>query len=79
MEKTLTENGIMVDTAPTGTWITAAAWAESLIAFNAFADTDWSIESETECRAVIIVSGDAYTYEITDGDRTVEAISIFGL
>ena len=34
MEQTLTENGIIVDTAPVGTWTTAAAWAESLIMFN---------------------------------------------
>jgi len=64
MEQTLTENGIIVDTAPVGTWTTAAAWAESLIMFNAFAETTWSVESKTDNTAIIIVQGDAYTYEI---------------
>ena len=64
MEQTLTENGIIVDTAPVGTWTTAAAWAESLIMFNAFAETTWSVESKTDSTAIIIVQGDAYTYEI---------------
>ena len=64
MEQTLTENGIIVDTAPAGTWTTAAAWAESLIMFNAFAETTWTVESKTDNTAIIIVQGDAYTYEI---------------
>ena len=64
MEQTLTENGVIVDTAPVGTWTTAAAWAESLIVFNAFQDTCWSVESKTDTTAIIIVQGDAYTYEI---------------
>jgi hypothetical protein len=64
MEQTLTENGVIVDTAPAGTWTTAAAWAESLIRFNAFHDTCWSVESKTDTTAIIIVQGDAYTYEI---------------
>ncbi len=64
MEQTLTENGVIVDTAPVGTWTNAAAWAESLIKMNAFADTYWSVESMTDNSAVIIVQGDAYTYVI---------------
>jgi hypothetical protein len=76
MEQTLTENGIIVDTAPVGTWTTAAAWAESLIRFNAFAETTWSVESKTDSSAIIIVEGDAYTYGITEGDRTMKTSAI---
>jgi hypothetical protein len=76
MEQTLTENGIIVDTAPVGTWTTAAAWAESLIRFNAFEDTCWSVESKTDNTAIIIVEGDAYTYGITEGDRTMKTSAI---
>ena len=64
MEQTLTENGIIVDTAPVGTWTTAAAWAESLMMSNAFEDTCWSVESKTDSTAIIIVQGDTYTFEI---------------
>ena len=76
MEQTLTENGIIVDTAPAGTWTTASAWAESLIRFNAFAETTWSVESKTDSSAIIIVEGDAYTYGITEGDRTMKTSAI---
>jgi hypothetical protein len=64
MEQTLTENGHVIDVAPAGTWKTASAWAESLIRFNAFEDTTWSVETKTDTTAIIIISGDAYTYEI---------------
>ena len=76
MEQTLTENGIIVDTAPAGTWTTAAAWAESLIRLNAFAETTWSVESKTDSSAIIIVQGDAYTFGITEGDRTMKTSAI---
>ena len=76
MEQTLTENGIIVDTALVGTWTTAAAWAESLIRFNAFVETTWSVESKTDSTAIIIVQGDAYTYGITEGDRTMKTSAI---
>jgi len=76
MEQTLTENDIIVDTAPVGTWTTAAAWAESLIRFNAFAETSWSVESKTDTTAIIIVEGDAYTYAMTEEDRTMKTSAI---
>jgi hypothetical protein len=76
MEQTLTENDIIVDTAPVGTWTTAAAWAESLIRFNAFEETCWSVESKTDTTAIIIVEGDAYTYAMTEEDRTMKTSAI---
>ena len=36
----------------------------SKMLFNAFAETTWSVESKTDSTAIIIVQGDAYTYEI---------------
>jgi len=76
MEQTLTENGVIVDTAPAGTWTTAAAWGESLIRFNAFAETSWSVESKTDTTAIIIVEGDTYTFAITEEDRTMKTSAI---
>jgi uncharacterized protein YqgV (UPF0045/DUF77 family) len=76
MEQTLTENGVIVDTAPAGTWTTAAAWAESLIMFNAFAETCWSVEAKTDTTAIIIVQGDTYTFAITEEDRTMKTSAI---
>lgn len=72
----LLEDGKAVDTAPVGTWPTAKEWAESLIRFNSFSDSAWTVESHTDATAVIVISGDAYTYHMITDDIRARAIKM---
>ena len=66
IRQVLTEDGVVVDVAPVGTWQCAGEWAESLIKMNADTETSWYYEGASEDGNIktYIVSGDAYRYEM---------------
>ena len=66
IRQVLTEDGVVVDVAPVGTWQCAGEWAESLIKMNADTETSWYYEGSSENGNIktYIVSGDAYRYEM---------------
>ena len=65
-EQFLFEDGILIDSAPAGTWECGAEWIESNLKLNAFADTDWHYVGSSEDGNIktYIISGDAHRYEM---------------